>query len=97
MGIYKRGRDLYWGLNPFHKVKFFREFKIGFRVLSPEEEEKLLQNAAPYLQDLICFALNTGMRIGEIFLVCWQNGCDKSVTVCTTMQQSRPRLSQNAV
>lgn len=65
--------DLYLGLNPFRKVKFFREFNIGLRVLSPEEEEKLLRNAAPYLQDLICFALNTGMRIGEIFSLCWQN------------------------
>jgi len=65
--------DLYLGLNPFRKVKFFREFNIGLRVLSLEEEEKLLRNAAPYLQDLICFALNTGLRVGEIFSLCWSN------------------------
>jgi hypothetical protein len=47
--------DLYLGLNPFRKVKFFREFNTGLRVLSLEEEEKLLCNAAPYLQDLIRF------------------------------------------
>ncbi|HLW34905.1 MAG TPA: site-specific integrase, partial [Chthoniobacterales bacterium] len=65
--------DLYLGLNPFRKVKFFREFNTGLRVLSLEEEEKLLRNAAPYLQDLIRFALNTGLRVGEIFSLCWSN------------------------
>src|SRR5580698_7276012 len=44
--------DSFLGLNPVRKVKFFREFNIGLRVLSLEEEEKLLQNAIPYLQDL---------------------------------------------
>ena len=65
--------DLYLGLNPFRKVKFFREFNTGLRVLSLEEEEKLLRHAAPYLQDLIRFALNTGLRVGEIFSLCWSN------------------------
>jgi integrase len=60
-------------LNPFRKVKFFREFNTGLRVLSLEEEGKLLRNAAPYLQDLIRFALNTGLRVGEIFSLCWSN------------------------
>jgi len=65
--------DLYLGLNPVRKVKFFREFNKRLRVLSPEEEEKLLQNAIPYLQDLIRFALNTGLRIGEIFSLRWSH------------------------
>ena len=65
--------DLYLGLNPFRKVKFFREVNTGLRVLSLEEEEKLLRHAAPYLQDLIRFALNTGLRVGEIFSLCWSN------------------------
>lgn len=65
--------DLFLGLNPVCKVKFFREFNTGLTVLSPEEEEKLLKNAAPLFQDLIRFALNTGMRIGEIFSLRWSN------------------------
>lgn len=65
--------DLFLGLNPVRKVKFFREVNTGIRVLSPQEEEKLLQNAIPYLQDLIRFALNTGLRIGEIFSLRWSN------------------------
>ncbi|HEV2289702.1 MAG TPA: tyrosine-type recombinase/integrase, partial [Candidatus Acidoferrales bacterium] len=72
--------DLYLGLNPFRRVKFFREFNTGLRVLNPQEEEKLLQNAAPYLRDLIRFALNTGMRVGEIFSLCWSTvNLDKGV------------------
>ncbi len=63
--------DLFLDLNPVRKVKFFREFNTGLRVLSPEEEEKVLENAAPYVQDIIRFALNTGLRIGEIFSLRW--------------------------
>jgi integrase len=63
--------DLYLDLNPFRKVKFFREFNIGLRVVSRDEEERLVRNAAPYVQDLIRFALNTGLRTGEIFTLQW--------------------------
>ena len=63
--------DLFLDLNPVRRVTFFREFNISVRVLSTEEEEKLLQNAAPYIQDLVLFALNTGLRIGEIFSLSW--------------------------
>ncbi len=65
--------DLYFGLNPVRKVRFFRESNNRLRVLNPEEEEKLLQNAIPYLQDLIRFALNTGLRTGEIFSLRWSH------------------------
>ncbi|HVB55761.1 MAG TPA: tyrosine-type recombinase/integrase [Candidatus Acidoferrales bacterium] len=65
--------DLYFGLNPVRKVKFFREFNNRLRILSPEEEERLLHNAIPYLQDLIRFALNTGLRTGEIFSLRWSH------------------------
>ncbi len=65
--------DLFLDTNPVRKVKFFREFNTGLRVVSPEEEKSLLQNASPYLQDLIRFALNTGLRIGEIFSFRWSN------------------------
>ena len=63
--------DLFLDLNPFRKVKFFREVNLGFRTVSLEEEEKLLRNASPYIQDIIRFGLNTGLRIGEIFGLLW--------------------------
>lgn len=65
--------DLFLGQNPVRKVKFFQEFNTGRRTLTREEEEKLIRNAAPYLQDLIGFALNTGLRIGEIFILRWSD------------------------
>ena len=65
--------DYFGKENPVRKVKFFREFNTGLRVVSPEEEKSLLQNASPYLQDLIRFALNMGLRIGEIFSLRWSN------------------------
>jgi integrase len=65
--------DLFLSANPVRKVKFFREFNTGLRVLSTEEEKNLLPNASPYVQDLICFALNTGLRIGEIFSLRWSS------------------------
>jgi integrase len=65
--------DLFLAANPVRKVKFFREFNTGLRVVSPEEEKSLLQHASPYLQDLIRFALNTGLRVGELFSLRWSN------------------------
>jgi integrase len=63
--------DLFLDLNRVRRVKFFQELNIGRRVLSPDEEEKLVQNAAPFLQGLIQFALNTGLRVGELFVLPW--------------------------
>ena len=65
--------DLFREVNPMRKVKFFQEFNTGVRVVSPDEEEKLLRNAAPYIQDVIRFTLNTGLRAGEIFTLRWSN------------------------
>lgn len=39
--------DLYLSSNPLRKVKSFQEENTGFRVLSLEEEYRLLANATP--------------------------------------------------
>ncbi len=65
--------DLFLDANPVRKVQFFREFNTGLRVVSAEEEKSLLQNASPYLQDLMRFAVNTGLRVGEIFSLRWSD------------------------
>ncbi len=72
--------DLFLDLNPVRKVKFFREFNLGFRVLSPEEEIELLKCAAPYIQDIVRFALGTGLRIGDILSLPW-SGIDLETNI----------------
>jgi len=65
--------DVCLGSNPVRKVKFFQEINTGFRVLSKEEEKQFLASATPYIQDIAVFALNTGLRIGEIRSLKWES------------------------
>ena len=64
--------DLYLGTNPVRRVKFCQQINLGFRVLTGEEEMKLLANATPCIQDIAVFALDTGLRIGEILALTWE-------------------------
>jgi integrase len=59
--------------NPVKEVKLLRVEEKVERVLSPQEEEKLLGNTAPHLQPIIVTALNTGLRLGEILSLQWDN------------------------
>lgn len=85
--------DLFLGANPVRKVKFFREFNTGLRVLTLEEEKKLIQNACPYLQDLIRFAVNTGLRIGEIFSFRW-TGVDLKRGILTVFSSKTEKIRE---
>jgi excisionase family DNA binding protein len=64
-----------WGYsneNPVAKVKLFSERdNLKERVLTAEEEPKLLAHCAPHLRPIVVFALNTGMRRGEILGLRW--------------------------
>lgn len=61
--------------NPLSRVKMIPEANEKMWVLSEEEESRLLEECAAspqrggkrYLPDLVSFALNSGMRQGEIF------------------------------
>ena len=64
--------QLFFGRNPVSGVKFLEEDNLQIRALSEEEEEKLLQFCSPYLQDLVVFAINTGLRLGEILNLRWE-------------------------
>lgn len=58
--------------NPVSKVSMERENNKRDRWLSVEEEARLLQGCAPWLHDLVTFALHTGMRMGEILELTWR-------------------------
>lgn len=61
------------GRNPVKGVKFLAENNLKFRVLSEEEEAKLLRCCPLYLHDMVLFALHTGLRSGDIFRLKWED------------------------
>lgn len=65
--------ELYSGTNPVRLVKFLREDNLRFQTLSEANEQRLLEASAPYLRDLIVFAINTGLRTNEIFNLAWED------------------------
>jgi integrase len=59
--------------NPVSKVKFYREDPPTERVLSEDEEQRLLECSAEHIKPIIATALNTGLRYGELINLRWQD------------------------
>ena len=53
-------------------VKFLSENNFQFRSLTEEEEVRLLQCCSPYVQDLVTFAIHTGLRLGNMLNLRWE-------------------------
>jgi len=63
-----------WGKlreHPLRKVKLLHEENRIERILSPDEEARLLESANEPLRTILLVALNTGMRRGEILTLLW--------------------------
>jgi integrase len=60
-------------LNPVKSVKMLREDNVVTNLLSVEGEERLLAEAAPHLRPFLICALDTGMRLGELLGLSWEN------------------------
>jgi integrase len=58
--------------NPVLSVSMERENNGRDRWLTVEEEHRLLAACAPWLRDIVQFALGTGMRMGEILSLSWR-------------------------
>lgn len=79
-----------WGIlekNPVvsKSIKFYRE-KRRDRILTKDEIGRLLKASREHTYQIICFALNTGMRLGEILNLTWAqvNIEDKNIHVTFT-------------
>ncbi len=59
--------------NPMKDIKQFKVEESKLRVLSREEEEKLLAASCEHLKPITIAALNTGMRLGEILNLVWDS------------------------
>jgi integrase len=83
--------------NPVSRVSMERENNQRDRWLSLEEEARLLHACAPWLHDLVTFALHTGMRMGEILELPWR-GVDfsrRTVTVFRSKNGERRTIPVN--
>lgn len=64
----------YLETNPARKIKMFSEMdSVKDRILTEEEEPRLLAALAEYLKPVVLIALHTGMRKGEILKLRWKN------------------------
>jgi len=59
--------------NPVKRVSMEKEGRPRDRWLTHEEEKRLLRNCPQWLGEIVTFALNTGMRQGEILGLKWRN------------------------
>lgn len=62
---------LFHGINPVNNKQFFKLDNKRLRYLEKEEIKRLLGHCEGHLKDIVEFAINTGMRKGEIFNLKW--------------------------
>lgn len=70
---FAKQRSRFFGDNPVSKVRFLEENNRVERVLTLEEEERLIAISAPHLRPIITTAIHTGMRKGELLSLKWVN------------------------
>ena len=97
---YKFGvREWEWATdNPVLRIAKEKVRNIIERWLTPEEEQRLLAASPPWLQEIIVFALHTGLRRGEILTLQWSH-VDLSRHTLTILEQkngARDTLPVNA-
>jgi integrase len=83
--------------NPVARVSMEEENNKRDRWLTSEEEERLLKVCPEWLRELMIFALNTGMRLGETISLEWK-GVDffrKTVTVFKSKNKEPRTIPMN--
>lgn len=83
--------------NPVCRVSMEKEHNTRDRWLSVDEEQRLLDACIPWFRELVVFAVNTGMRRGEILALTW-SGVDlfrRTVTVFKSKNGERRTIPLN--
>ncbi len=68
-------RAIEWGKAETNPLKIVKDFKVDNRmerILSKEEEQRLLKEAPDNLRPILLVALHAGMRLGEILNLPWE-------------------------
>jgi len=83
--------------NPVKKVSKEKVNNLIERWLTLEEEKKLLASSPRWLQEIILFAVNTGLRQGEILDLRWSevDPARKTITILEQKNQGKDTLPLN--
>jgi integrase len=84
--------------NPVQRVSKEKVHNLIERWLTAEEEVRLLAAAPPWLQEIIVFAINTGLRQSEILNLTWSNVdlFRRTITLLEQKNGGRDTLPVNA-
>ncbi len=66
-------KEKFFGDNPVSRVKFLPEHNQMERILTDEEEKRLMSVCPPYLRAIIQTVLHTGLRRSEVVSLKWEN------------------------
>lgn len=88
--------NLFFGKNPASISGLIKTDSKMERILSIEEEARLLEVSPPYLRNIIICALHTGMRKGEIITLKWSH-IDLSHNVITIDQTTSKSKKQRRI
>ena len=84
--------EKYVGENPAAKIKLERENNHRVRFLSEQEIQKLLANCSPRIFPVVACALLTGMRMGEILKLSWENvDLEHGIVYVLNSKSGKPR------
>lgn len=85
--------------NPMHKVSMEPVHNQVDRWLTADEETRLLNASPVWLREIIIFALNTGMRQGEILALKWQDVdfCRGTLVVMKSKNRERRTVPLNNI